>query len=143
MIHLTEEMRDSLVHDIASRQYTIAQLMDDYACTREQLEGFLSSNLATIEKARAEHFPDLVADDPLWIANKNERLQRCQDVADRLYQSLITDGLGDAVALREFRAYLTYAANELGQLLHRGSGDTASGDMLNVEFTGVDTDTLR
>lgn len=143
MIHLTEEMQASLVYDIASRQYTIAQLMEDYACTREQLETFLEANLAAIERERSEHFPDLVADDPLWIANKNERIKRCQDVADRLYTSLTTDGLGDAVTLREFRAYLSYVANELGQLLHRGSGDSASGDMLNVEFTGVDTDSLR
>lgn len=115
--------------------------MDDYACTREQLEEFLEENKDAIEVARNEHFPGLV-DDPLWIGNKNERLKRAQDIAEKLYDSLTLDGL-DAVTLREFRAYLMYAANELGQLLNRGSGDTASGETLSVEFTGIDTEMLK
>jgi hypothetical protein len=143
MDHLTEEMRQSLIYDIASRQYTVADLTEDYECTRAELQQFLADNLALIERERAEHFPDLVENDSLWIANKPERLKRYQDVADKLYESITLEGPSDAVTLRELRAYMLAAANELGQLLHRGSGDTASGDLLNVEFTGVDVDTLR
>lgn len=141
MDHLTLEQRESLIYDIASREYTIDELMSDYACTRDQLKTFVAENHDKLTRVRAENFPEHV-DDPLWIANKNDRLKRLQAVADLLYDSIINTGL-DQVTLRELRAYLNAAAQELGQLLNRGSGDAASGDTLNVEFPGVDMDQLR
>jgi hypothetical protein len=82
----------------------------------------------------------------MWITNKAQRLQRLQRVADIAYDDIVSGGLVGAelaTAVREFRSYLTSAANELGQLLHRGAGDSGTGDYLSVELNGVDMDSLR
>lgn len=93
----------------------------------------------------AEVTPQQLAD--LWITSKFERLKRMQQVAE-VTEKLI--GYGTqlapaelATAIREYRSYMMLAANELGQLLHRGAGDSGEGDSLNVSIQGVDMDTMR
>jgi regulatory protein YycH of two-component signal transduction system YycFG len=82
--------------------------------------------------------------DDLWITNKFERLLRLQTIADGLYQAMVNQQLfTDAVLVREYRSYLQLVANELGQLLHRGSGDSGTGDTMTVDIQGVNMDSLR
>ena len=84
--------------------------------------------------------------DELWITSKFDRLLRYQIIADQLYKKVKEGGsVGSeyATELRELRSYMLAAANELGQLLHRGAGDAASGDTLGIEITGIDLETLK
>jgi hypothetical protein len=84
--------------------------------------------------------------DELWITNKFERLKRLQDLAELQFQDAAHGDLVGAdlsTALREFRSYLALAANELGQLLHRGSGESGTHEMLNVNIEGIDMEQLR
>ncbi len=76
----------------------------------------------------------------LWITDKNKRLLIYQTMVEALYVAgRITF---DATVLRELRSYMYYAAQELGQLQHRGS---ATGDGQTVTYTieGVDMEQLR
>jgi hypothetical protein len=82
----------------------------------------------------------------LWITNKFERLKRLQAVADETYKAIEQGSESTAelaVVVREFRSYLMLAANELGQLLHRGSGESGTGDSLSVELNGVEMENLQ
>lgn len=81
--------------------------------------------------------------DDLWLTNKFERLKRIQFLADGMYESIVSGAYyGDATLMREYRSYLMLAANELGQLLHRGAGDSG-GDTLSVDIQGIDMENLR
>jgi hypothetical protein len=82
----------------------------------------------------------------LWIGNKTERLRRLQEIAEISYRDIMHGDLAGAelaTATREFRSYLMLAANELGQLLNRGAGDSGEGTYLSVELNGVNTDDLK
>lgn len=145
---------EALVFDIATRARTTKQLMEEYQCTKEDLKAFVATNRMAIELAKQEREPSTMewtgSDDvtptqlsDLWITNKFDRLKRLQVVADLAYKAIEAGSYGDSTLLREFRSYLTLAANELGQLLHRGAGDAADGEMVTYEFKGIDLDNLR
>lgn len=150
MEDLNEEDRANLISDIATRAGTTKELCLWYDIGKAELQTFVDSNRVAIELAKQEHqesaFPDQVSPaqlGDLWISNKFERLQRLQFVADLAYDAIQAGAFGDSTLLREFRSYLTLAANELGQLLHRGAGDAADGDVVTYEFKGIDLDNLK
>jgi hypothetical protein len=141
-----------LVNALAFKERTITQLCTEYAASRDEIIAFGNANREQIEKLRKQEQAvalEKASDEPtptqlseLWITNKFERIKRLQDVADKLYVS-INDLGADAVTVREFRSYLLLVANELGQLLHRGAGDSAEADTLRVDISGIDMETLR
>lgn len=137
--------RQVLMNAIAAREGTAEELSEAYGLSIEELRAFTEDNLELITKLADELDEDeegaSVAS--LWIANKDERLRRYQDIAEALYESAMDDGAHDATVLREFRAYLTAAANELGQLMHRGAGEMQEGDTFSVDIVGVDPDKFR
>lgn len=154
---LKPEERTELIADIASRQYTAKTLGYMYELSTESLRSFTHDNLPAIERERERidrgetdaQRSDVVTPTELaelWISNKFARLKRYESVADQLYGDIIKNNLSGAeisTALRELRSYMLAAANELGQLLHRGSGESGDGDMLGVDIQGVDMDRLR
>ena len=152
MLALTEDERQKLLGDIVSRQYPTKQLAKMYGCTtadlrkfvdmyKDDLEGLVSkTSEQTSKPISSEPTPEQL--DDLWVSQKFERLKRIQRVADDLFKQLQSD-VNDAVALREFRAYMVTAANELGQLMHRGSGDAGTGDSLAIEIPGIDMESMR
>ena len=140
--------RQQLILAIASKEQTAIELATEFGYTIAELREFTEENIKAIQRAHekleeAEResalssvvTPQALSD--LWISNKTERLNRYQAVADKLYKVTMNDG-ADATTLRELRFYMLAAANELGQLLHRGSGESGDGDRLQVEFKGVD-----
>jgi hypothetical protein len=148
----------ALINAIALRVGTARQLSERYAIPVQELRVFAAANMERIVRAK-ERLEGYEEDTPgtgqalspqqlddLWITKKFERLSRLQAVAEEA-QAMISDGNISAaemtMAVREFRSYLMLAANELGQLLHRGSGDSGNGDVLSVEIGGVDMDSLR
>lgn len=142
---------DELIRAIARREGTVLQLAERFNTPPSLLRTFAEAHadeiravIAADEKAASE--PSPVDLDSLWITNKTARLQRLQQVADIAYADITTGDLQGAelaTATREFRSYLMLAANELGQLLHRGSGDSGTGDFLSVEMNGVNMDTMK
>jgi hypothetical protein len=147
---LSVSERQELIHAIASREGTAEELAEQYGRSVGFLRRFTENNLRAIELAseglaEATTPIDLVTPATLaelWISNKTDRLTRYQNIADRLYTIAMERG-PDSTVLRELRFYMLAAANELGQLLHRGSGDSADGDKLQVEFLGVDPDSFK
>ena len=147
---LTEAEHIELINDIANRTGTIAQLRKWYGLSRAELEEFLESNRAAIEEvANGTEEPAEQSTEPsptqledLWITNKFERLKRLQDIADMAIDYMRTEG-ADQAMMREARSMMMLASNELGQLLHRGSGDSAGTDTLNVVFDGIDNEVLK
>jgi len=145
-----------LISEIASREYTGSQLAVRWSVAVPTLREFVASNqeaieaerrrLDTPESALSETVSPTQLDD-LWITNKFQRLRRLQAVADETYDTIINgqamNPAEQATVIREFRSYLMLAANELGQLLHRGSGDNATDATLSVEIAGVDMEQLR
>lgn len=151
---ITQADRTRLIHAIASREGNAKELSRRYGYTTDQLRVFVAENAAEIaetaealgdtETPNGEVTPTQL--DQLWISNKFERLRRLQALAEIQYQDAAHGdliGIDLSTALREFRSYLTLAANELGQLLHRGSGESGTGDVLSVEFTDVDLNNLK
>lgn len=157
MMELTDADRVQLINDVASRAGTADEIAKWYATTVDELRVFVEANRGDIERTRelieSSKSDDLTNPDvtpreldELWISKKAERLTRYELVANRLYGRIMGEGLEGtdlATALREFRSYLVAAANELGQLLHRGSGESADGDVLSVDFPGVDLGNLK
>lgn len=143
-----------LCRDLVTRAGSTAQLAQKYGMSSAALKDYVRTNRYTLQRLRtmaqtpgwvwpddsAEPSPQQLAD--LWISNKLQRLRRLQQVADRLFdEAMVTS---DSTVLREFRSYLIAAANELGQLLHRGAGDSsADGEILSVDIAGIDMDALR
>jgi len=129
-----------LITAIASRQWTAKELSKIFNMSVPELKVFVEAHLDRIEEAR-EVYDALEAEAPadigeLWIAQKLERLRRLQSVAEVLYEGAIRTY--DATILRELRSYLALASNELGQLMHRGSGENADGAVANYLIDGVD-----
>lgn len=149
----------SLINAIASREGNARQIAQWYDVTTDELRTFVEDNRESIEMAKtaidvaeeemsraspAEVSPKDLAE--LWIGNKTSRLQRYELVCDYLYGQIMAQHLSGAdlsTALREFRSYCIAAANELGQLLHRGAGDSGDGDTMSVDIVGVDVNQLR
>ncbi len=155
IMEMDEADRLALIQDIAIRAGTAKEIAKWYGVTVAELKAFTAEHLVEIEayaiahpeaepESTGEPDPTQLAD--LWITNKFERLKRLQALADKQYkecQSGRLIGAELATGLREFRSYLALAANELGQLLHRGSGDSAEGETLEVDIKGVDMNALR
>jgi hypothetical protein len=144
---LTPDEASELIRDIATRAGTAKTLARQYGCTVAELRTFTETYRAEIE-AYADEPPEAFLDPSpteltdLWITNKFERLRRIQAIADATLE-VISNGGVDQALLREYRSYLALAANELGQLLHRGSGESAEGETLEVDIVGVDKDAMR
>lgn len=147
------ETRLELIADIASREHTAGQIAARFGIPVPTLRAFVQDNLPAIEAERRRQDEPAPQDElspadlsTLWITNKYERLKRLQEVADETKQMIDDGGMSPAefaTAVREFRSYLMLAANELGQLLHRGSGDSGTDDILSVEIGGVNMESLR
>jgi len=156
-MQLTGLDRAALVQDIAGRVAPAGILAKRYGATVAELKGFVADNLTEIQQAQEALdnpetplidvvTPAQLAD--LWIANKFDRLVRLQRVADIAHDAIVFSNKDmssseQATMIREFRSYMLQAANELGQLLHRGAGDTGETDRLSVDMQGVDMDSLR
>lgn len=145
---LTELDRQELIYEIATRAYTAKQLAQRYNTDRKDLRLFTEEYREEIEEASRLAKQETSNGDPtptelgeLWISKKQERLTRYQAIANDLYKEAIA-GSRDATVLRELRFYMVAAANELGQLLHRGSGESGS-DSLSVDIQGVSIEDLK
>lgn len=135
------ELAELFHTNVVDLQEFVAEHRERITAVRER---FLEPENAEDGKALSSVNPGQLED--LWISNKYERLRRMQDAADRMEEMIMTGHLAPAelaTAVRELRSYMALAANELGQLLHRGAGDTATGDTLSVEIGGVDMESLR
>lgn len=142
----TEEM----IRAIARREGTARELALRFGIPPSGLRAFAAEHeeeIRAVADAQTVSSEPTPADlDSLWIANKTERLRRLQEIADISYQDIKSGGLVGAelaTATREFRSYLMLAANELGQLLHRGAGDSGNDSYLSVELNGVDVENLK
>jgi hypothetical protein len=149
--------RMALINAIAAREGTAKEISKWYAVPIENLRAFVEENKPAIEHARellerskeeTHKEPSPAELDSLWVTQKVERLARYQKIADILYRDLTSEkqklyGSDLSTAAREFRSYLTVVANELGQLLHRGSGDSGDGDTVSYDIQGVDINSLR
>jgi hypothetical protein len=155
MERLSKLDRQILINAIANREGNARELAERFNTTVSDLKVFVADNKPAIEAAQkrlsgeAEQRPEELTPtqlDELWIGKKFERLRRLQEVAEAQYNSIQQGHLLPAemtTAVREFRSYLALAANELGQLLHRGAGEAAEGDTLGVDIQGVNMDDLR
>lgn len=146
-----------LVNAIATKEGTAQELSDRYGYSIKFLRSFVEKHKEEIAAAHdkwkrwqdkqdnaestSDTTPTPLELEDLWIADKTARLQKLQAIADRLYKDCMEGGF-DAASLREFRSYCAAAANELGQLMHRGAGDSTS-DVLNVDIQGVDFERLQ
>lgn len=152
---MEKETEQRLIYAIALRVGTGKTLADSFGITLPELKQFVADNhdrlLATRERLEAPEpatsgkalSPGQLSD--LWITNKYERLKRMQDAAEEM-QNLMNGSLSAAelaTAVRELRSYMQLAANELGQLLHRGAGDAGDGSYLAVTFNGVDMEQMK
>jgi hypothetical protein len=155
MERLSKVDRQILINAIANREGNARELAERFNTTVSDLKVFVTDNKPAIEAAQkrlggeAEQRPEELTPtqlDELWIGKKFERLRRLQEVAEAQYNSIQQGNLLPAemtTAVREFRSYLALAANELGQLLHRGAGEAAEGDTLGVDIQGVNMEDLR
>lgn len=165
MIELSPADRLTLVNDIASRAGKASEIAKWYGATVAELKAFTEDHRAEIEDARDRlETAALTANyesksgkltnleptpkelDELWLTKKTARLNRMEEVADVLYRDIMHGNLAGtelATAVREFRSYLQAAANELGQLMHRGAGEANPDDTMSLQFNGVDLDNLR
>lgn len=163
---LTAVDQELLLGAIARREGTLAELSKWYGVStasirlfteahRDMLEDMRAGRAAHVELHAPNEYepPEDVATvtptqlDELWLSNKFERLRRYQEVADMLYKDMVTggglSGSDLSTAAREFRSYAQLAANELGQLLHRGAGDSGDGDTMSIDIGGIDISSLR
>lgn len=136
LLAFVDENRDAL--ELARERVEMAaEIAAEAAAERRKVDAALSG----LEGAEDDLDPNQL--DELWITKKYERLKRYQLIVDRLYKLAANgSGLTDATVLRELRSFMRYAAEELGQLLHRGSGE-AGDSSLTYNLVGVDPDTLR
>lgn len=153
-MELTEIERAQLVHDIVTREGTAREIAEWYGATVDELREFTRVNMPEIQRLRESMdgeeggftSPTPKELDDLWISKKPARLTRYEMIANSLYEQALSGKLAGtdyATVLRELRSYMVATANELGQLLHRGSGDNADGDVLAVDFQGIDLDNLK
>jgi hypothetical protein len=144
------------------RQERASAISAQFEVPVSELRVFVEGNRAELTKLREEASKSDTADDgeptpteldQLWLSRKFERLMRYQEVADMLYDDMTGNRRGIksyplggsdlSTAAREFRSYCQLAANELGQLMHRGAGDVAEGDTMSIDIGGIDINTLR
>lgn len=143
------DQRKALVFALVTKQGNARELSERFSRSVDWLRKFVEDNKQELEEARRAYELSQDTNDvtpqqlsELWITKKFERLQRYEEIANLLYEEAKKDPT-DSTVLRELRSYLAAVANELGQLLHRGAGDAATGDTLSVDIQGVDLDSLR
>lgn len=145
------QKRLQLIEDVALRKGTGAELAEKYGVSIEDLRDWVSDNKLLLKlaarkfKEEQSKLDDTVTPKQLaelWIGKKFDRLLRYQIIADELYE-MILEGSTDPTVLREFRSFCLAAANELGQLLHRGAGDSTDGATVRYNFGNVDMDALK
>lgn len=156
MARMSEADRWILINAIATREGTAQEISERYGRSLKFLASFVEKHRKEIEdtcldqqikqnlarhESTSDTTPSPIDLETLWIADKTQRLKRMQIVADMLFADCVAGGM-DAAALREFRSYCASAANELGQLLHRGAGDNGT-DVLNVDIQGINLENLR
>jgi len=153
MVKLSAADRLTLLNAIAGREGTASQISKWYGIPIPALRQFVKANKEDLERIRDEleanerdeitKTGDIqVADlDSMWITQKPARIMRIQNIADLLYEEAKRDPT-DTTVLRELRSYLALVANELGQLLHRGAGESGT-DSMSVDIQGVDMEKLR
>jgi len=153
MVKLSAADRLTLLNAIAGREGTASQISKWYGISVPKLKAFVEANREDLERIREEleaNERDEVQDnsdinvadlDKLWITQKPARIARIQNIADLLYEEAKRDPT-DSTVLRELRSYMALVANELGQLLHRGAGESGT-DAMNVDIQGVDLEKLR
>lgn len=164
------QLRLQIIHAVAMREGTAKELSERFNMPVRALRAFVSEHEDSIrhiaeeaaweaekaaesaadEEEMENAFPESIVSpadlDVLWISKKTERLKRYQIIADQLFNSctaLDQRGLADATTLRELRSFMRYAAEELGQLLHRGSGDMPENSTVNYTLPGVDMENLQ
>lgn len=143
----------ALINAIATREGNAQQIALQYNKPIPWLRQFVKDNREELERVRElwerqseeeqasfDVSPAQLTD--LWITHKAARLARYQRIAELMFDELLANP-GDSTMLREFRSYLAAVANELGQLLHRGSGEAGMGDTVSYDIQGVDLDNLR
>jgi hypothetical protein len=139
-----------LIAAIASKDYTAGELSRMFDMPVSELKRFVERNRKELEAARAaielarEEIDESADDDRvapvLWIRDQTKRLRIYQTMVEMLYVGArITF---DSTVLRELRSYMYYAAQELGQLQHRGSAG-GDGTTASYELIGVDMEQLR
>lgn len=133
---------EALIQAIATRAGTVRELAERFGMTTDQVRQFAETNLAAIEQANKQ-YEEKLREDGLWITSKSERLSRYQRVVDDLIDKLDNGEEYDALNLREIRTYMRYAAEELGQLMHRNSGQSDDDAFLNYSVAGVDLEQLK
>lgn len=156
MSELTNDEINDLCVEIASRAYTAVELSARWGIALPGLKAFVEAHRPRLEAIREKldkgEPPELDETvtpaqlDALWITKKAERLKRYQALAERLYEEAMHGGLSGAdlsTNVREFRSYLALTSNELGQLMHRGSGEASDDTTVSYSITGVDMDTMR
>lgn len=145
MARINNSQLSEILYAIANREGSARELSTRFKVPIEELRELVESHRNELERIRESIDNDDSNGEPtpkdlseLWITNKTERLRRYQNIVDML----IDEKQFDTVGLREIRSYMVLAANELGQLLHRGAG---SGDEVQVNYTisGVDMDNLK
>lgn len=146
---MDESTKQELIIAIAGREGNARELSERFGRSIAFLKRFAAEHERELELAREAleqgHSDDLVTPSELdahWISQKTVRLAAYEQVANFLFTD-IKNGIRDSTTLREFRAYLNAAAQELGQLLHRGSGEGNDGDKLSVQWEGVDPESFR
>lgn len=153
MDELTPIDRGTLINALAGREGTAKQIASWYDFPSVQaLKEWVEENKEEIQatKDRIDNYeikqaPSNVVTptelEQLWITNKFARLARYETIANLLFDEARRDPT-DSTVLRELRSYLVAAANELGQLLHRGSGESGT-DSLSVDIQGIDLENLK
>lgn len=153
MAKLSDADRIALMNAIAARDGTASQISQWYGIPVPALRTFVEENKAELKELRQEIEAEERTDDTsladvsvsdldnLWISKKVERLGRFQRIADLLFVEAQKDPT-DSTVLRELRSYMAAAANELGQLLNRGAGDTSTNSM-TIDINGVEMDKLQ
>lgn len=163
------KLRLEIIHAVALRQGTAGELARRFNMPVRALRAFVSEHEDSIrhvaeeaeweaqraaeaaahEEEMENAFPESIVSpadlEILWISRKTERLKRYQIIVDLLFLECTNperSGLNDATTLRELRSYMRYAAEELGQLLHRGSGDMPENSTVTYTLPGVNMEDL-
>lgn len=151
MIDLDPQTRIALIEDVALRKGTAQELSEKYGISVDELRAWAHENKMLLKlaarkfKEETDKLNDTITPtqlNELWLAKKFDRILRYQIIADELYDQIM-QGSTDPTVLREFRSYCLAAANELGQLLHRGSGEAGDGTTVSYDIKGVNMDAMK
>jgi len=141
------EHEDSIRHIAEEAEWEAQNAAEEAARAKDRRTRLVAAGFEETNSESA--FPESVVSpadlDELWISKKTERLKRYQIITDQLFNACVAQdryGLTDATTLRELRSFMRYAAEELGQLLHRGSGDMPENSTVNYTLPGVSMEDL-